>query len=81
MVQDDDKCRPASVDFHPHASVRLVGRVVLFAHGLGSGHLLALARYAEANMADTRRLAADRVSSGSIGHSALALRRPGTCKE
>ena len=46
----------------------------IFAVRLGLGHRGDFAQYSESNLADTRRLTADRVPSGVIGHSKLGLR-------
>ena len=56
MVQNDPKCGSASIDFHPSAIVRLLGRMVPFAIGLGLGHGGDLAQYPDSHLADTGRL-------------------------
>ncbi len=73
MVQNDFECCFASVDIRFVASICLMGRMVLFAFVLGSGDWGDFAQRPEANLANTRGLASDRMSLSPSGHFDVGL--------
>ena len=73
MVQDSRECRFASVDLYSFAGICLLGGMVLLAFGLGPGHWGDFAQHPDADLANTRGIASDRMSLSLAGHTKMGL--------
>jgi hypothetical protein len=73
VVQNNRECCFASADLYSFAGIRLMGGMVLLASGLGSGNRRDFAQHPDADLANTRGLASDRMSLSLAGHLTMGL--------